>query len=246
MDLASSATYIRRDVRRFHAGRIEEGFMNAPIIQLLVLAGIAIFLIIRLRSVLGTREGFEKPPIPKDAVDRLERRRDFEVIEGGTDYDIADNVPEGSDMAEPLAAMKRVDPAFNVGEFLQGARQAYEMILMAFERGEMADILPLLSQDVYEALSTVVDQREAEGLTIEAEFVGVRDIALTDVEFDEATNEANLTVKFTGELTYQVRDRGGDVIEGNANEIKRQKDVWTFQRVMGTDDPNWKLVATDE
>ena len=219
--------------------------MNGPILQILVLAGIAIFLIVRLRSVLGTREGFEKPPIPKDSVQQVSRRRDFEVIEGGPDYDIQDNVPEGSEMAGELARMKRVDPSFQVGEFLQGARGAYEMILMAFERGEMADVLPFLSQEVYEAFSGVIDAREREGLTIEAEFIGVRDIGLVDVDFDEDTHEAQLTVKFTSEMSYQVRDRGGDVIEGNANEIKRQKDVWTFSRVMGTDDPNWKLVATD-
>ena len=219
--------------------------MNGPILQLLVLAGIAIFLILRLRNVLGTREGFEKPPVPRDETGHVERRRDFEVIEGTPDRDIVDHAPEGSDTAKALAEMKRRDPSFNVGEFLSGARQAYEMILMAFERGDLASVLPFLSQDVYEAFSTVVDQREAEGLTVEAEFVGVSEVALQEAEFDQATNEAELTVRFTGELTYLVRDKGGDVIEGSATEIKKQKDGWTFARDMGSDDPNWKLVATD-
>lgn len=218
--------------------------MNAPIIQLLVLAGIAIFLIVRLRSVLGTREGFEKPPLPKGQTPSP-RSRDFEVIEGGPDLDITDHAPEGSDTAKALAEMKRVDPSFNVGEFLQGARGAYEMILMAFERGDLDQVVPFLSKDVYEAFAGVVDQRNEQGLTVEAEFVGISDLGLNEATFDTNTNEAEITVRFTGELTYQVRDNAGDVIEGNANEIKRQKDVWTFARVMGTDDPNWKLVATD-
>lgn len=220
--------------------------MNSPIIQLLVLAAIAVFLILRLRNVLGTREGFEKPKVnPNDKIANR-RRGDFEVIEGGPDLDITDHVEEGSDSAVALAAMKRIDPSFNVSEFLGGARGAYEMILMAFERGDMASVLPFISADVYEALSTVVDDREKKGLTVEAAFVGISDLSLKEATFDEASKEAEITVRFTGEMTYLVRDNGGDVVEGNANEIKRQKDVWTFARDMDATDPNWRLVATGE
>lgn len=220
--------------------------MNSPIIQLLVLAGIAIFLILRLRSVLGTREGFEKPPVTQDPSTRRGKGPDLSVIEGGPDRDITDHVDEGSDAATALAAMKRSDPSFNVSEFLQGARGAYEMILTAFERGDLAQVKPFLSEDVYEAFETVVNDRAEKGLTVEAEFVGLGDLGLKDAEFDETTKEGELTVRFTGELTYQVRDNAGDVVEGSSTEIKRQKDVWTFARVMGTDDPNWRLVATGE
>ncbi|MFU8864320.1 MAG: Tim44/TimA family putative adaptor protein [Rhodobacterales bacterium] len=219
--------------------------MNSPILQLLVLAGIAVFLILRLRSVLGTREGFEKPPAPREAVQQ-EPRRGFEVIEGGPDHDIIDNVEAGSETAKTLAAMKRVDPAFNVGEFLQGARYAYEMILMGFERGDMDSIKDFLADDVYETFAEVVAMREEQGLTIEAEFIGIREMSLNHATFDKDSNLAELSVKFVGELTSLVRDSTGEIIEGTPNEIKRQKDIWTFARVMGTDDPNWQLVATGE
>ncbi len=218
--------------------------MNSPLIQLLVLAGIAIFLILRLRSVLGTREGFEKPPLQKQS-DANNSRRDFEVIEGGPDHDITDHVPEDSEQAQVLAAMKRVEPAFSVGEFVQGARGAYEMIVMGFERGNLDEIQPFLSEEVFDTFVSVVAAREDQGLTIEAEFVGVRETTLSDAKFDKDTNQAEITMRFVGELTSVVRDRGGDIIEGNPNTIKRQKDSWTFARVMGKDDPNWLLVATD-
>lgn len=218
--------------------------MNSPIIQLLVLAGIAVFLILKLRSVLGTREGYEKPRVENDTYSR--RRDDFEVIEGGPDHDITEHVDEGSDAAKALAAMKAADPSFNVSEFLGGARGAYEMILMAFERGELASVLPFLSEDVYEAFAMVVDEREKKGITVEAEFVGVSDVALKEAEFDDDNKTAEITVRFTGELTYQVRDNAGDVIEGDADQVKRQRDVWTFSRDMDANDPNWRLVATSE
>lgn len=222
--------------------------MNSAVIQLLVLAGIAIFLILRLKSVLGTRDGFEGPPRSARAADSSapDRRQGFEVIEGGPDHDITDHVPEGSDAAAALAAMKRIEPSFGVAEFLQGARGAYEWILMAFERGNLDEVAPFLSKDVFEAFAQVVDERHAQGLTVEVEFVGVRGITLTDARFDNATNRAEITVSFIGELISVVRDSKGEIIEGKPGQSRRQKDSWTFERIMGSDDPNWRLVATGE
>ncbi|MFU8880796.1 MAG: Tim44/TimA family putative adaptor protein [Rhodobacterales bacterium] len=219
--------------------------MNSPILQLLVLAGIAVFLILRLKNVLGTREGFEKPPVPREAA-QPDRRRDFEVIEGGPDHDIIDNVEPGSETAKTLTAMKRVDPSFSVAEFLQGARYAYEMILMGFERGDMDSIKDFLADDVYETFAEVVAMREEQGLSIDAEFIGIRELSLNSATFDKDSNLGEVSVKFVGELTSVVRNSDGEIIEGKPNEIKRQKDIWTFARVMGTDDPNWQLVATGE
>ena len=217
--------------------------MNSPIIQLLVLAGIAVFLIMRLRGVLGTREGFEKPEVTKP---NTRGAPALEVIEGGPDLDITDHAEEGSDTATALADMKRIDPAFHVGEFLGGAKGAYEMILMAFENGDLSDVVPFISEDVYEALQSVIDDREKQGLQIDATFVGLSDLSLTEAEFDDDTKEADITVRFKSELAYVVRDKGGDIVDGDPNAIKRQMDVWTFSRTMGTDDPNWRLVATGE
>jgi predicted lipid-binding transport protein (Tim44 family) len=218
--------------------------MSSAVIQLLVLAGIAIFLILRLRGVLGTREGFEKPPVQLPGKGEVRDRRGFEVIEGGPDQDIVDHVAEGSDAAKALAAMKLVEPDFGVGEFLQGARGAYEMILMAFERGDLNSVKPFLSDEVYETFAKVVADRERQGLKIDANFVGLREIDLTDAEFDRDSAEAEVTVRFLAELTSAVRNKDGEIVEGSTTEIKRQKDVWTFARHMGTGDPNWQLVAT--
>ena len=142
--------------------------------------------------------------------------------------------------------MKQADPEFSVGEFLSGARGAYEMILMAFERGDVDSIAPFLGDEVHQTFVDVIGTREDQGLTIEANFVGVRELNLVDATFDRDTQEAEITVRFVGELTSAVRDAAGEIIEGNPNEIKRQKDVWTFARFMAADNPNWKLVATGE
>ena len=218
--------------------------MNSPLIQLLVLAGIAVFLILRLKNVLGTRDGFEPGPSQTPAADRSPAR-DFEVIEGGPDLDITDHVEENSDAAEALANMKRLEPGFNVTEFLGGARGAYEMIVMGYENGELANIEPFLAEDIYESFVDGVAAREDQGLTIEASFIGVRELKLMDATLDPETNEAELTIRFTGELTSAVRNSEGEIVEGSLTEVKRQKDTWTFARPMGSDDPNWILVSTD-
>ena len=142
--------------------------------------------------------------------------------------------------------MKRIEPSFSVTEFIGGAKGAYEWILMAFERGNLDEVAPFLSEDVYEAFSQVVDSRQAQGFVIEAEFVGVRETALLDAAFDNATNRAEVTLRFVGELISVVKDQAGEIIEGKPGQSKRQKDAWTFERVMGSDDPNWRLVATGE
>ena len=219
--------------------------MNSPILQLLVLAGIAVFLILRLKSVLGTRDGYERPSDSQHP-QTSDRRGSFEVIDGGPDRDIIDHVAEDSDAAEALAAMKRIEPQFGVTDFLQGARGAYEMILMAFENGRMDDVAPFMSEEVFETFSQVVDARQEQGLSVEAEFVGLHETALSDAQFDTASNRADITVRFVGELISVVRDSAGEIVEGEPGKSKRQKDIWTFERVMGSDDPNWRLVATGE
>jgi predicted lipid-binding transport protein (Tim44 family) len=219
--------------------------MNSSLLQLLVLAGIAVFLILKLRSVLGSREGFEKPPVALDDV-RPRARRDFEVIEGGPDRDITDHAADGTAAAKALSAMKQAEPSFGVSEFMRGARGAYEMILTAFEKGDLDSVRRFLAPEVAETFAEAIAARQAQGLQIETNFVGLKEMALHDATFDPTTREAEIAVRFVGELTSVVRNSAGEVIEGRPNEIKRQRDVWTFARRMGVDDPNWQLVATGD
>ncbi len=211
-------------------------------VQLLILAAVAVFLVMRLLSVLGTREGFEPKPgeRPKPGAGR------FDVIEGTEDPDIADFTEADSPTGRALAEMKRAERSFSVREFVAGSRQAYEMILMAFEEGDLKLLESLLAPDIYESFAAVIHEREEKGLEVEATFIGVREISLKSARFDPAEKEGEITMRFVGEMTSVVKDKAGNVVEGNPDEIKRQTNIWTFARLMGTDNPNWLLVATDE
>jgi predicted lipid-binding transport protein (Tim44 family) len=218
--------------------------MGSQMIQIIILAGIALFLVLRLRSVLGTRSGYEKPGVPAPAQPKR-RDRSFEVIEGGgIDPDIADFIDVESEAGKALAAMKRVDPEFNVHEFTHGARQAYEMIVMAYENGDLETLREFLSPEVYEPFAEAIEARNAKGYKVQAEFVGVREVSVVDARFNSDTSEGDVSVRFLGELTSVVRDPSGTVVEGTPNEIKQQRDVWTFTRKMGSDNPNWLLTGT--
>jgi predicted lipid-binding transport protein (Tim44 family) len=219
--------------------------MGSQMIQIIILAGIALFLIFRLRNVLGTREGFEKPQETAAPLPPRQRDRSFDVIEGGTtDLDIADFADPDSDIGKALAAMKRVDRDFSVTDFSHGARAAYEMIVMAYENGDLEALRAHLSPDVFEPFAAAIEARKAKGYTVESSFAGVREVKLADARFDPVTNEADITMRFVGELTSVVRDPEGRIVEGAPNELKQQKDVWTFTRDMSSDNPNWLLTGT--
>jgi predicted lipid-binding transport protein (Tim44 family) len=216
--------------------------MSPAIIEILVLAGIAIFLVLRLKNVLGTREGFEKPPLQESSPSK--NNRDFRVIDGGEDTDITENIDKKSPSADALARMKRVDNGFLVTEFLSGARSAYEMILMAFENGDLNEVEVFLDADVRDAFQQVINTRAEKKLKVVAEFYGIRELSLKSADFDEKTKIAELSVAFTGELSSVVKNEEGEIIEGDAKQVKRQKDTWTFSRDLSSNDPNWLLVAT--
>ena len=212
--------------------------MTTVSIQLLVLAGIAVFLIIKLRSVLGTRDGFE-PTAP------AARATGPTVVDGSLDEDISDHAPDEASRSA-LAAMKGVEPSFNVTEFLKGARGAYEMILMAYDKAEIDRIRPFIGPEVEASFDASVADRMERGLTVTSSFMGIRELAMTEATFDRASNRAEVSIRFTGEVIRAVKDPDGKVIEGNATAIQRQREVWVFSRTMGAGDPNWQLVAISD
>lgn len=214
--------------------------MSNSLIQIVVLAAIAVFLIARLRNVLGTRDGFEPPrqPLPQAA------RRPAAAADPAGESDVLDHAEPGSPAAAALTAMQRAEPSFAVGPFLGGARQAYEMILTAFEKGDLSEVRAFLSPAVAEAFDAVIADRQARGITSEVQYLGTRETALQGAAFDPQTGMGEVSVRFVGELIAAHRDAAGDVVDGDPNAARKQRDIWTFARRMGQADPNWQLVAT--
>ena len=219
--------------------------MSPQMIELLILFAIAAFVLFRLKSVIGTRTGYEAPPESRRRGEEFGSRGEPARAEP-TVEDAVLQRPLAAEAREGLSAMQAVEPNFILQEFLDGARSAYEMILVAFEEGDRSTLRNLLAPDVYRAFESVIAQRETEGLRVETRFIGVRDLRVENIAFDPETHEADVTLRFVGEMITAVRDRENRVVEGDPNEIRRQTDIWTFSRVMGAPDPNWLLTATGE
>lgn len=216
-------------------------------IELIILFAIAAFVLYRLRSVIGTRTGYEPPRGTMPGANRPNGPAHDPVDEEEAeelDADAMRNLSPGN--RRVLMEVRTAEPSFSLDEFMGGARAAYEMILMAYEQSDRDTLRGLLTPEVYDAFDQVIEQREEQGLTVEARFIGVRDIRVEALRFDQETQEADITIRFVGEMITAVRDPENRIVEGDPNEIRRQTDVWTFSRVMGGQDPNWLLSATGE
>jgi predicted lipid-binding transport protein (Tim44 family) len=224
----------------------------------LLLLAVAVAIFLRLRSVLGRRTGDEQPRLDRYAPrDAAAPARDGNVIpmpraetvpSGGQppSQNVDDRLgalPEDSRAIAPLREIAKADPSFDAGSFLKGAAIAYEAIVTAYARGDRETLRNLLSRDVLDSFSSVISERESRGETNELSFVGISSADIVDANL--ADRVAHVTVRFVSELVTAVRDRAGNVIEGDIKAVRRVTDVWTFARNLTSPNPNWQLVATD-
>jgi len=220
-------------------------------VQIIVLAAVAFFLFWRLRSVLGSRQGFEKlnkNVDKKTKSSKINSNIDDKIIDiksTNINEEIADYVDENSEQFKTLSELKKIEDGWQVSHFVSGAKLAYEEILMAFENGDLSKIKKLSSKDVFTAFKEVIDDRNQKGLQVEAIFGGVRDIRIKDVKLNKKNLEANITMVFQCDITYSIKDKNDKIIEGGPDKVKKQKDVWTFSRKMNSDIPNWYLTKTE-
>ena len=215
-------------------------------LQIFILAAVAIFLFWRLRAVLGSRDGFEKNIKNVKAPKKVIKSPNIieEPTKSGPDDDIFDYVEENSRSADVFKKMKEFDSDFSVNKFVSGAKMAYEIIIMAFEKGDTEKLGTLLEQKVLKSFKSVIEKRKKDGLVIEAKFIGMRDIRIIDASFSEKTKIADITLSFKSEISTVVKDAEGSVVEGHPDEIKKQKDTWVFTKDLSEKSPIWLLKST--
>ncbi len=238
--------------------------MNSAIdLTTLIFLVIAVVIFLRLWSVLGRRTGNERPPYDpysappaaeggkadNDNVVPLPQRQDSSgQADAPADPEEAKRrirryAPPGSDLEEGLLAIAKADPRFDPGKFLDGAKTAYEMIVMAFAEGNRKLLRQLLSEEVYDGFMEAIEAREAKNHKVDSSFVGIDKAEIVGAELRDKI--AQVTVKFVSSLITATLDAEGRVIEGDPNRIREVTDIWTFARDVTQADPNWKLIATE-
>ena len=226
---------------------------------------LAVVIFIRLRNVLGRRTGNERPPYdpfttpdakragapeanePVVALPRGRSARAPVEASGPSMEDIETRLgryaTKDSPLGQSLTSLMRADPGFDPAQFLEGAKMAYEAIVMAFAEGDEATLEQLLGTDVFEGFQRAIRERDTRGEKVLSSLVGIDKADIIETEIKNLT--AYVTVKFVSELISVTRDADGEVIEGDPKKVREVTDIWTFAREVAAKNPNWKLVATE-
>jgi predicted lipid-binding transport protein (Tim44 family) len=212
---------------------------------IVILALVALFIGLRLYSVLGERTGHEQQPILKPA------DSDARAAPQVTQPAVTQPAPaESGDMAfVPTAgpgvrAILAADPSFDVARFLDGAKAAYGMILGAFWKGELDSLRGHVDDHVYEAFAGAVKQRQKDGLSLANRLVTIDQAVISEATLERGV--AIITVRFEADIAAVTRNSEGQVVAGSLSDAVQTRDLWTFRRDTGSRDPNWTLIETDE
>jgi predicted lipid-binding transport protein (Tim44 family) len=213
-------------------------------VEMVLLAMVALFVGLRLYSVLGRRTGHEQQPILRPA----------ETAPGAEPHppvaDIPAERPESSGLvyedaaASGIRAIVSADSSFDVARFLEGAQAAYRMILEAFWKGDRDELRHLVGDEVRASFEEAIDARQSAGHTLDNRVVRIERAVIEDAVLSGRT--ASIDVRFDADIVALTRDSSGEVVAGSVSDAVATHDVWTFRRTLGNDDPNWLLVDTDE
>ena len=207
-----------------------------PFIDILIFAVIAVLLVLRLRSVLGQRTGYEEPQ-EKEAKESFADKSNALIP-----FPKAANEPEKIS-GSGLDVLRRADRQFNENEFIQGATAAFNMILTAFAEGDQAQLKRLLSYELLQSFMQTIHDRTAAKETLEITVNDIREVNILNVEL--ADSVASITVHFHTTQIRIARDQHGDVIDDSDTEPRKFIDIWTFERDLTLTDPNWRLAETE-
>lgn len=220
--------------------------MESSLTAIVILALVALFIGLRLYSVLGERTGHEQPilkPADPDAEARIEPRaatRAAAPLSPAEPDEMAYLPTAGPGVRALLAA----DPSFDVARFLEGSKAAYRIILEAFWNGDLEALKPFVDTNVFETFSDAVEQRKKDGLVLDNRLVAIDQALIAGAEVDR--NIALVTVRFEADIAAITRNAEGEVVAGSLSDAVQTRDRWTFRRDIGSRDPNWLLIETDE
>jgi predicted lipid-binding transport protein (Tim44 family) len=213
---------------------------------IVILALVALFIGLRLYSVLGERTGHEQQqPIlkPADPDARVEPRPAQPSV-------VTPTAQEAGDMAflptagPGVRALLAADPSFDVARFLEGAKAAYRVILEAFWKGDLGAVRQHVDQHVFDTFTTAIEQRQKEGLKLDNRLVAIDQAVISEANIERGL--AVVTVRFEADIAAVTRNAEGDVVAGSLSDAVQTRDLWTFRRDVGSRDPNWLLIETDE
>jgi predicted lipid-binding transport protein (Tim44 family) len=208
-------------------------------IDIVLFAMVAVFLVLRLRSVLGRRTGTERR---RDLVERAVGAENVVSLPERNKPVEGNGAGAPGSVAAGVAAIRSADPSFDPEQFLVGARSAFEMIVGAFAAGDTGSLRPLLSDEVYERFAEAIRARQEARETLETNLLSIKAADITEAEL--SGRAALVTVRFASDQVNVTRAANGESVDGDPERVVEKTDFWTFARNTRASDPNWQLVAT--
>lgn len=229
---------------------MSEAFPYADIVILALIAG---FILLRLRSVLGQKD--DRPDIggnnnlfqAKQGEPLTKPETIIQLIEKAKSKPKDEHDPymaslEEGEVAAALAEIKNKDASFNATVFLSGAKMAFEMVFDAFAKGDKNTLQMLLSQDLYNHFANDIDGREKQEVKTETTLVSVAAKAISTAKLDK--NMAQISVHFESEQVTVERGKNAEIVSGDPSDISNVVDEWVFERDITSKNPNWKIIET--
>lgn len=210
---------------------------------IVILALVALFIGLRLYSVLGERTGHEQQPILKPAEARVEPRVTPAPAPQPAPAD-ADSLAYLPLAGPAVRAILAADPSFDVARFLEGAKAAYRLILESFWKGDLDTVRPHVDAHVYQTFADAIEQRNKDRLTLDNRLVAIEQTVISEASLEKAV--ALVTVRFEADIAAVTRNAEGQVVAGSLTDAVQTRDLWTFRRDLSSRDPNWLLIETDE
>lgn len=213
------------------------------VFYIILFAMVAGFLALRLYAVLGKRTGHEQP-LPKPAEERIAPSPLPRTIDMVPEVREAGNRTIEAGAETGLRAVVNADSSFDVTQFLEGAKSAYKMILESYWKGDEDTLSWLVEDDVRAGFTQAIADRKAAGHVLENRLVAIDRAVISEASVEGRV--ARITVRFDADIAAVTRDQEGNVVAGSLTDAVETHDIWTFARNLRSDDPNWKLVETDE
>ena len=223
---------------------------NIPYIDILILAMIAIFIINRLRNVLGKKTGNESDIVEKFT----QRKNNFNESEPDStsdhkvsklDNNINKNHHSNKKINSTINDILKIDNNFEINSFCDGAKKAFEFILMEYSNNNLKALEKLVSKNIFKSFENQINLRSKKNEELDITVISVKNPEITGVNL-EKNNIAHFKLLFESEQVQITKNSKGEVIDGDNNQILQIREIWTFSKNLKSKDPNWILEEIEE
>ncbi len=221
---------------------------NIPFFDILILAMIAVFILNRLRNVLGKKTGNEE-----DIAQNLNGKTKFKETKPDRELNLrinkdssksSYNLHEDRTINKALNAIKKIESSFELENFVDKAKKAFEYILNAYSANNLKNLKLLLDEKIYHDYQKDIEKRIKKNEKFEITIINLKEPIIKHAKV--VNNKAQITLEYESEQIHLLKNSKGDIIEGDSNQILNISEKWTFSRELKSRNPNWKLLSISE